>query len=554
MRIQHFPWALYLLVVGCNSGAGPQSIAVKESVDGLELVSVGGDQALLGELAPDVVAVSRVQYDGNTFGSSETYPTIFDDPNVTGIQGSIHIDSYVAVPSAPRIGSVALEGITTSFSSKSEGALHRSLDGHFLTYMGYAGPVGAEGVSNSYTTGAPLAGDTSALFDREVARVSADGLVLLTDEANAYSGDNPRAVVSVDGNEFYMAGNSDSTIATNGTGPGTTIGARYGTPGATASIELGVYTAADRPDESAKQHVKDSNFRGIAIFGGNLYVSKGSGGNGDDGVFQVHQGTGNGLPTGTGNTITPLFSAPATDPTTQAASPYTPFGFVFADANTLYVADEGYQNLDDSGNIIPDPLAGLEKWSLVNGIWQLDYTLSAGLGLDQPVTVEGYPVPTYTTGIRNIVGKVNADGSVTIYAITAQYSSISSGEPDPTNLVVIKDRLTATTLPTPGPFGWEQFVTLKNSGAGQVFRGVSFEPRPAANPLAATARVLLISVDGLHQVDLANWIAAHPASTLARLAPSGVQYNAARTTTPSGTPKSTGVYYDDSYDRTIVSA
>jgi hypothetical protein len=31
--------------------------------------------------------------------------------------------------------------------------------------------------------------------------------------------------------------------------------------------------------------VKDSNFRGIGIFNGHLYVSKGSGGNGDDGVF-----------------------------------------------------------------------------------------------------------------------------------------------------------------------------------------------------------------------------------------------------------------------------
>jgi hypothetical protein len=82
-------------------------------------------------------------------------------------------------------------------------------------------------------------------------------------------------------------------------------------------------------------------------------------------------------------------------------------------------------------------------------------------------------------------------------------------------------------------------------------------------PIAATERVLLINVDGMHEVDLANWIAAHPASTLARLASTGIQYAAARTSTPSdsfpgtlafatgGTPKSTGVYYDDSYDRTI---
>ena len=77
--------------------------------------------------------------------------------------------------------------------------------------------------------------------------------------------------------------------------------------------------------------------------------------------------------------------------------------------------------------------------------------------------------------------------------------------------------------------------------------------------------VLLVSVDGLHAVDTARWTAAHPGSTLAKLARSGVEYADAHTPTPSdsfpgmlalvtgGTPKSTGVYYDDSYDRTLFS-
>jgi hypothetical protein len=76
-------------------------------------------------------------------------------------------------------------------------------------------------------------------------------------------------------------------------------------------------------------------------------------------------------------------------------------------------------------------------------------------------------------------------------------------------------------------------------------------------------RVLLISVDGLHQTDLAKFIADHRSSTLAQLAHRGVQYTDAHTTTPSdsfpglralvtgGTPRTTGVYYDDSYDRTL---
>src|SRR5262245_50860501 len=77
--------------------------------------------------------------------------------------------------------------------------------------------------------------------------------------------------------------------------------------------------------------------------------------------------------------------------------------------------------------------------------------------------------------------------------------------------------------------------------------------------------ILLLSVDGLHQHDLANWVRQNPNSTLAFLSRRGITYTSARTTTPSdsfpgllaqltgGTPKTTGVYYDDSYDRTLFS-
>jgi hypothetical protein len=78
-------------------------------------------------------------------------------------------------------------------------------------------------------------------------------------------------------------------------------------------------------------------------------------------------------------------------------------------------------------------------------------------------------------------------------------------------------------------------------------------------------RVLLLSIDGFHRQDLARLVAQNPGSALAGLSRHGVTYVNARTTTPSdsfpgmlaqltgGTPKSTGVYYDDSYDRTLFS-
>ncbi len=78
--------------------------------------------------------------------------------------------------------------------------------------------------------------------------------------------------------------------------------------------------------------------------------------------------------------------------------------------------------------------------------------------------------------------------------------------------------------------------------------------------------VLLLSVDGLHQSDLAWWVAHHPDSALAKLTGHGVEYTHAQTTFPSdsfpgmvaqvtgGSPKTTGVYYDDSYNRTLLPA
>jgi predicted AlkP superfamily pyrophosphatase or phosphodiesterase len=75
--------------------------------------------------------------------------------------------------------------------------------------------------------------------------------------------------------------------------------------------------------------------------------------------------------------------------------------------------------------------------------------------------------------------------------------------------------------------------------------------------------VLLLSIDGLHAVDLKNCIASHLCPNLARLSEHGSTYANAATTKPSdsfpgllaqltgGTPKSTGLYYDDSYDRTL---
>ena len=86
---------------------------------------------------------------------------------------------------------------------------------------------------------------------------------------------------------------------------------------------------------------------------------------------------------------------------------------------------------------------------------------------------------------------------------------------------------------------------------------------PASAQSIKMKHVLLLSVDGLHETDLANYIKANPASAMATLAAHGTHFSAASSAKPSdsfpgllalvtgGSPKSTGVYYDDSYDRAL---
>ena len=78
--------------------------------------------------------------------------------------------------------------------------------------------------------------------------------------------------------------------------------------------------------------------------------------------------------------------------------------------------------------------------------------------------------------------------------------------------------------------------------------------------------VVLISIDGMHEVDMQRFIRQHPHSTLAELSRHGVQYTQAYTPAPAdsfpglmalvtgGTPGQTGIYYDVSYDRALSPA
>jgi hypothetical protein len=225
-------------------------------------------------------------------------------------------------------------------------------------------------------------------------------------------------------------------------------------------FDLGKNGAADKPG-------KDDNYRGVTEFGGALYFTKGSGSNGIDTVYTVSS-----LPTvanAAAQTISVVPGFP-TDSARSTGGDFTPFAVFFANATTMYVTDEGTGAAVDAAQH-----AGLEKWSLVKGTWQLDYVLTKGLIGTVDTNLFGYDgqYPDVTTiGLRNLTGTVSDNGTVTLWATTSTSSASGDNGADPNKVVRIVDDVAATTLT--GSVALETFETIAGPTYGTVYRGVAY--------------------------------------------------------------------------------
>jgi len=381
----------------------------------------------VGQILPPNCQVTQAGCSG-TASNDGTYPYVWNNDLVDGsfgITSKIVLDQYtptgtlvnsLEVPHSTGLG-IALkkDELVTSFPSKSELALNLSTDGQYLTFMGYVDAIDDLDVSNSNT---PLIVDPTdpvgRSFYRAVAQVDAQGNFSFT-ETQAYSGNNGRAAFLNNSNGadfFYTAGN-----AGNGGNPqpnGIIIGAgaqifapammpeipqHPGLPTPVASFN--VTQLGDKQDKIGK----DDNFRGLTVFNNVLYYSKGSGGNGVNTVYFVdptlticNDSNGIGLPAA--NSVLPtaplaydpsLLQTKALDPnnmcvlkgfpTALKSTTSFPFGIWFANANTVYVADEGNGDNTYSNGMYTaaaaQTTAGLQKWTFDSGSgqWKLAYTL-----------------------------------------------------------------------------------------------------------------------------------------------------------------------------------
>ena len=417
--------------------------------------------------------------------------------NNASVDGSFGVTSAIRLTAVePHSGHVLrqrelpADQIVTSFSSKSELGLHfaKGRDGGHLVFVAYASAgVGALDVSNSDavagqdpTNPVTFAFGSSYAFARTIVSVDDEGDVRYTPTVD-YGGNNGRSALLGSNSLYYSVGNANngnaSTFGPNGTNPDVTetTGLEVVTPidahSSSAPIPANNSAEVDplmqfQFGSKLDKAGKDNNYRGVTEFGGALYFTKGSGSNGIDSVYTV-----NSLPTVDTAAATAISIVPGfpTDSAKATGGNYTPFAVFFANATTMYVADEGTGNATDKASH-----AGLEKWSLLNGVWQLDYALTAGLigTVDTNLTGADGPWPDVTTiGLRNLSGVVHGN-KVTLWATTSTSSASGDNGADPNKVVEVTDELDATTTTT--EVAGESFRVVAGPTYGTVYRGVAF--------------------------------------------------------------------------------
>jgi hypothetical protein len=392
------------------------------------------------------------------YTDNQAAPIVLDEVTTSGAS----VAELDLPETSTTVDGVTENAISGEYGSSSEGTLELAANGQSLVIMGY-------GVNDvTYNTGgagvygnAALAQSTSiqggqyTAVPRVVADISDTGTVDTSAALyDVYNTNNPRSAATVDGTTFYTSGQ-----------------------GVKGDTTQGVFEVQDG-SSTATAIDTTTDTRTAEIYDNTLYVSQDSkqpAGGGTSNISSL--GT---LPV-TGTTTPAVLSGISQTITLQAGQGNTlnsgdtgtaislsPENFFFADASTLYVADGGDPKQGGIGD------GGLQKWSLVDGTWTLDYTLSAGLDLVNNSGTAG------TTGLIGLTGVVTGN-TVNLYATNS-----TIGDLDQTYLYGIADSLSATTLPAD-----ESFTALMTAAPDTNIRGVAFAPTApcfAAGTMIRTAR------------------------------------------------------------------
>ena len=414
----------------------------------------------------------------------------------------------LVLPQTQNSGGAGNSPISGEYGSASEGILQQSANGQYLTIIGYGVNANTFNAQSSNFGTAALGQTTSTAGNpngvttvpRVVALIGGNGGVNTTTAlTGVFNENNPRSVATVNGSSFYVSGQG---VTGDGTG-----GVFYATLGATTATAINANTTSPKgtPNGTANPAVATET-RSVEIYNGQLYVSRDFGAKGSpNDTTDIRSLTGpGGLPTSAaGLTVTRVLptvnssggNTGSIDLTNQTdngvnsardpQSPkYTggntfvylsPEEFFFANSTTLYVADSG-EPKNGNANAAALGDGGLQKWTLSNGVWTLDYDLAAGLNLANNANANANtPAAPGVTGLFGLTGEV-VGNNVELFATSYGLNELSQSF-----LYEITDLLGATTLPTN-----ESFTTLYSAPSDTLIRGVAFAPTGSDDPLTPT--------------------------------------------------------------------
>jgi hypothetical protein len=274
------------------------------------------------------------------FTSGNLLVTRFDLTNTTAAQKINFVEinkstgAVVQNFSLPSTNSGGATPLTTVGTLSTDCQLTLSENGQYVTFVGYNQNEGGTTSNTTNSIGRVVGRLSSNTYYKAFQLPDSSTTQVLTGSSDPYNGSNIRSAYSLDGNQFYLAGGSTSSLT---------------------SLQGGLWYFTDWNQNNPVQIHKMANLRAVRVKNNVLYF-------GAQDVTPLAQGFYK------LNTAMPITATVPDNDTTRLFTPRsTAFvSFFFApDGNTLYILNQG----------TGATTKGVEKWQLVSGTWTWRYSL-----------------------------------------------------------------------------------------------------------------------------------------------------------------------------------
>jgi len=375
------------------------------------------------------VGIQRISANPVTPGDILVYQSGDGSAALGTSAAAVFVDEYTPTGTLVQTFAMPQSGanpLTCSGSATTEGIMTLSTNGQYAVLTGYGANVGTATVN------------TVSGINRVVGvlNLSTGAIDTTTSLTNAFTGSSIRGVASIDGNEFWVSGNS-----------GTTNGGILYVP------SVGSSSATQVSDGTL-------NLRGVSLFGGNLYDTTSAG---SARGIQAVTGSTNPPTNSTGVTVTTIIP-----PTADASDSFQGMFMLTVKSGDSFL---------DTAYLIDNTAGTLQKYSTTNGTtWTADGSSAA------------------VSSLLNLTGILNSNGTVTFYATTSSAGGVIDKLTDSSGFggSITGDTWSTIVNLTTNPTNPDGLTTPL--GTDEAFRGLAIVvPEPASLVgLCSMASVMLM--------------------------------------------------------------